>query len=216
MIQDRIEPARSVLATIDEAVADIAAGRMVIVVDDEDRENEGDLIFAADAATAQMLAFMVRYTSGVVCVAMEAARLAKLEMPQMVPQNTEYLSTGFTITCDLREGTTTGISAADRAATIRARVDPARVAADFNRPGHVFPLRAHPEGVLGRAGHTEAAVDLARAAGRSPAGVLCEIVAEDGSMARLPDLVRFAAEHGLSVVSIADLIRWRRDKVVTD
>ena len=201
-----------VLDSIDDAIDAIAKGQVVVVVDDEDRENEGDLIMAADAATPEALAFFVRYTSGVVCATLTHDRCVALNLPQMVPENTEYMHTGFTITVDLREGTTTGISASDRAKTIRALADPAAQAHDFNRPGHVFPLRAHPDGVLGRPGHTEAAVDLARLAGRAPAGVLCEIVSDDGEMARLPELIRFAKTHNLRIISIEDLIAWRRNR----
>ena len=212
MLQHRnIAPDQPVLDSIEDALADIAAGRMVIVVDDEDRENEGDLIMAADAVTPEAMAFVVRHTSGMVCVAMPLDRLEALDLPQMVPTNTEYMSTGFTITVDLKAGTTTGISAEDRAKTIRALADPRSVATDFNRPGHVFPLRAHPDGVFGRAGHTEAAIDLTRLAGRASAGLLCEIVSEqDGSMARLPELLEFGLRHGLRVVSIKDLVAWRQ------
>jgi len=214
MKQDRIDttaalPTMPTFATIEDAIEDIRAGRLVVVVDDEDRENEGDLIMAADAVTPEAVNFMAVEGRGLICVAMQEERLAALQLPQMVPENTEYLFTGFTITCDLREGTTTGISARDRALTIKALADGKRTADDFNRPGHVFPLRAHPDGVLGRPGHTEAAVDLARLAGRYPAGVLCEIALPDGEMARLPDLVAFSVRHGLKLVTIADLVTWR-------
>jgi len=198
------------LDRIEDAIAAIARGEMVIVVDDADRENEGDLIMAADAVTAADINFMATEGRGLICVSLSAARLERLKLPQMVPENTEYLCTGFAITCDLREGTTTGISASERARTIRALADEGRGPSDFNRPGHVFPLRAHPEGVLGRPGHTEAALDLARLAGRYPAGVLCEIALPDGEMARLPDLAAFAGRHGLRLISICDLIAWRR------
>lgn len=203
-------PIAIALDPIEDAVAAIARGEMVVVVDDADRENEGDLIMAADAVTPEAINFMAIEGRGLICVSMTGERLASLELPQMVANNTDYQSTGFTITCDLRAGTTTGISASDRALTIRALADARSVAADFNRPGHVFPLRAHPEGVLGRPGHTEASLDLARLAGRAPAGVLCEIAMPDGSMARLPDLVPFARRYGLKLVSIEDLIAWRR------
>ena len=163
-----------VLDRVEDAIIAIAHGEMVIVVDDADRENEGDLIMAADAVTAADINFMATEGRGLICVSLSAERLQQLDLPQMVPNNTEYLSTGFTVTCDLRDGTTTGISVSDRARTIRALADEGRIPADFSRPGHVFPLRAHPEGVLGRPGHTEAALDLARLAGRFPGGVLCE------------------------------------------
>jgi 3,4-dihydroxy 2-butanone 4-phosphate synthase/GTP cyclohydrolase II len=197
---------------IDDAIAAIGRGEIVVVADDEDRENEGDLIMAADLATPEALAFFVRHTSGVICVGLTGQRCAELELPQMVvsADNSEALGTAFTVSVDAREHTTTGISAADRARTLRALADPACGARSFNRPGHVFPLRARPGGVLKRAGHTEAAVDLAVLAGRQPAGVLCEVVLDDGRMARAPELRRFADEHGLLLVSIADLIRHRR------
>ncbi|MGD9792717.1 MAG: 3,4-dihydroxy-2-butanone-4-phosphate synthase [Acidimicrobiia bacterium] len=197
---------------IEDAIAAVARGEIVVVADDEDRENEGDLIMAADAATAEKIAFFVRHTSGVICVGLPGERCDELHLPLMVPPsaNTEVQSTAFTVTVDLKVGTSTGISAADRAATINALADPAKRPDDFNRPGHIFPLRARPGGVLKRAGHTEASVDLARLAGRAPAGVLCEVVLEGGSMARVPDLRAFAQQHGLKFVSIADLIRHRR------
>ena len=198
------------LATVDEAIADIGAGRMVIVVDDEDRENEGDIILAAEKVTAEHIGFMVRYGSGIICVPMEADRLEDLHLPLMISQNEESMGTAFTISVDARDGTTTGISAADRAHTIRTLIDPRSKPHDLARPGHIFPLRYTPGGVLRRAGHTEASVDLARLAGLYPAGVVCEVVNEDGTMARLDDLERFAKEHDLSIISIADLIAYRR------
>jgi len=197
-------------AKIEDAVAQIRAGKMVIVVDDEARENEGDLIFAAEKVTTDHIGFMVRYCSGIICVPMEGERLEELNLPLMSPENSESMGTAFTISVDAREGTTTGISAADRARTIEVLLDPSSQASDLARPGHIFPLRYTPGGVLRRAGHTEASVDLARLAGLSPAGVLCEVVNEDGTMARLPDLERFAAEHDLLLISIADLIAYRR------
>ncbi len=200
----------SPFAPIDEAVAAIGRGEMIIVVDDEDRENEGDLIMAAQFATEDTVAFIVNHTSGVICASVTEERADALDLPLMVADNTDTMRTAFTITVDYGPGVTTGISAAERAATIRALADPAVVATDFNRPGHVFPLRARPGGVLKRAGHTEAAIDLAVLAGLEPAGLLCEVVKPDGSMARLPDLVTFAHEHDLLVISIADLIRYRR------
>ena len=196
---------------IEDAVTAIAAGGIAVVADDDDRENEGDLIMAADLVTPEAMAFFVRYTSGVVCVGLPGERCDELGLAPMVPgpANTEAQGTAFTVSVDLAAGTTTGISATDRAATLRALADPTTVAGDFNRPGHIFPLRARPGGVLKRAGHTEAAVDLARLAGRRPAGVLCEVVLDDGRMARRDDLRRFADEHGLPLISIADLIRHR-------
>jgi 3,4-dihydroxy 2-butanone 4-phosphate synthase / GTP cyclohydrolase II len=197
-------------APMEEAIEEIRQGRMVIVVDDADRENEGDLIMAAEKVTPDALAFMVRHTSGVVCMPLVGERLDELQIPLMVADSTNLQRTAFTVSVDVVKGTTTGISAADRAATIRAVIDQATRPVDLVRPGHVFPLRYREGGVLKRAGHTEAAVDLARLAGLYPAGVLCEIVNDNGTMARLPDLTRFAAEHGLKIISIASLIEYRR------
>ncbi|HET7482063.1 MAG TPA: bifunctional 3,4-dihydroxy-2-butanone-4-phosphate synthase/GTP cyclohydrolase II [Actinomycetota bacterium] len=198
------------LARVVDAIEEIRAGKMVIVVDDEARENEGDLIFAAEKVTPDHIGFMVRYCSGIICVPMEAERLEQLHLPLMTPQNSDSMGTAFTISVDARRGTTTGISAADRATTIRTLLDPDATPSDLGRPGHIFPLRYTPGGVLRRAGHTEAAVDLARLAGLYPAGVLCEVVNEDGTMARLPDLEAFAEEHGLLIISIGELIAYRR------
>ena len=196
--------------SIERAVADIAAGRAVVVVDDEDRENEGDVIFAAELATPELVAFMMTHCRGLLCVPLEGDVLDHLELGQMAAQNTERMQTAFTVSVDAREGITTGISAADRARTIALLADPATTSYDLVRPGHVFPLRAKPGGVLRRPGHTEAAVDLARLAGLRGAGVICEIVQEDGTMARLPELRVFAKQHGLALISIADLIAFRR------
>jgi 3,4-dihydroxy 2-butanone 4-phosphate synthase / GTP cyclohydrolase II len=201
-------------ATIPEAIDEIAQGRIVIVVDDADRENEGDLIVAAEKVTPETIAFMVRYTSGVICMPVMGERLDELHIPLMVATNTDHQRTAFTVSVDARRGVTTGISAADRATTIRALVDRETRPEDILRPGHIFPLRYREGGVLRRAGHTEAAVDLARLAGLFPAGVLCETVNDDGTMARLPDLARFAKEHGLKLISIADLIEYRRRREV--
>ncbi|MDA8357009.1 MAG: bifunctional 3,4-dihydroxy-2-butanone-4-phosphate synthase/GTP cyclohydrolase II [Actinomycetota bacterium] len=196
---------------IEEAIEAIGRGGMVVVVDDEDRENEGDLVMAAEAATPEKIAFFLAHTSGVICVPLMPERADHLDLPLMVSANTEAQRTAFTVSVDARSGTSTGISAADRSATIAALIDPATRPTDLNRPGHIFPLRYRPGGVLKRAGHTEATVDLARAAGMAPAGVLCEIVTEDKSaMARLPELERFARRHELPLISIADLIRYRR------
>ena len=204
---------------IEQAIAAIGRGQIVVVADDEARENEGDLIMAADAATTEDLTFFVRHTSGVICIGLTGERCDALRLSPMVAptDNTESHGTAFTVSVDLTEGTTTGISAGDRAATLRALADPMVDADAFNRPGHIFPLRARPGGVLKRAGHTEAAVDLARLAGRSPAGILCELVLDGGEMARGPELRRFADRHGLLLVSITDLIRHRRrsEKLVT-
>jgi 3,4-dihydroxy 2-butanone 4-phosphate synthase/GTP cyclohydrolase II len=197
-------------ATIPEAIDAMRRGEFVVVVDDADRENEGDLIIAAEKIRAQDIAFMVRHTSGLICVPMTGERLDELRLPLMVVENTDSRRTAFTVSVDFAPGTTTGISAADRATTIRALIDPEPRPSDLARPGHIFPLRYQPGGVLKRAGHTEASVDLARLAGLTPAGVLCEIVEEDGSMARLPTLERFAKEHDIPLVSIADLIAFRR------
>ncbi|GAA3874955.1 bifunctional 3,4-dihydroxy-2-butanone-4-phosphate synthase/GTP cyclohydrolase II [Saccharothrix violaceirubra] len=197
---------------IERAIADLAAGRPVVVVDDEDRENEGDLIFAAEKATPELLAFMVRYTSGYVCVALTEEDCDRLDLPPMYHTNQDQRGTAYTVTVDAREGVSTGISAADRAHTIRLLADPASDAKHFSRPGHVVPLRARTGGVLRRPGHTEAAVDLARLAGFSPAGVLCEIVSQkdEGDMARRDELEVFAADHDLALITIAELIAYRR------
>jgi len=195
---------------IEDAIEEIKQGRMVIVVDDADRENEGDLILAAATVTPEAIAFMVRHTSGVICMPVVGERLDDLRIPLMVSDVTDPQRTAFTVSVDARQGTTTGISAADRAHTIKAIVDPGTQPEDLVRPGHVFPLRYREGGVLKRAGHTEASVDLAVLAGLYPAGVLCEIVNEDGTMSRLPSLVEFAKEHGLKLISIADLIQFRR------
>ncbi len=202
-------PAAAPLNSVAEILAELRAGRMVIVMDDEDRENEGDLIMAAEHATAEAVAFMIRHTSGIICVPMEEAALARLDLPQMVPVNSESQRTAFAVSVDLRVGTTTGVSSVDRAATIRALASPTSTAADFARPGHIFPLRSRRGGVLVRAGHTEAAVDLCRLAGLTPMGVLCEVMNDDGTMARRPQLQAFARAHGLKIGTIADLIRHR-------
>ena len=199
----------SELNTIREAIDAIAAGKFVVVVDDEDRENEGDLIIAAESVTAEDMAFMVKYTSGVVCCAITNERADALHLPLMVANNTEAMGTAFTISVDVAEGTSTGISASDRSLTCKALANGHIAASGFARPGHVFPLRARAGGVLKRAGHTEAAVDLATMAGLAPAGVLCEIVSDDGTMARLPELIEFAQTHGIPIISIADMIRYR-------
>jgi len=197
-------------APIEQAVDAIARGEIVIVVDGEERENEGDLIMAAEAATPEKIAFFLAHTSGVVCVPLTPDRLDELDLPLMVSSNTESQRTAFTVSVDARTGTTTGISASDRATTVKALVDPDTKPLDLNRPGHIFPLRYRPGGVLKRAGHTEAAVDLARMAGLAPAGVLCEVVSEDKAhMATLPELETLAERHGLLVISIADLVRYR-------
>ena len=198
------------LAPIEDIIAAISRGELVIMVDDEDRENEGDLIMAAQFATPEKIAFIVRHTSGVIVAPLTGERCDDLRLPLMVDNNTESHRTAFTISVDLLEGTTTGISAADRAATLRALADPKVAHAAFARPGHIFPLRAREGGVLKRAGHTEASVDLARLAGCEPAGIICEIQNDDGTMSRLPDLKKFAKQHGLLISSIARLIEYRR------
>jgi 3,4-dihydroxy 2-butanone 4-phosphate synthase/GTP cyclohydrolase II len=204
-------------SAVEDAIAAVGRGEIVVVVDDEDRENEGDLIMAADAVTPEKIAFFIAHTSGLICAPLTPERVEHLDLPLMVSNNTEIQRTAFTVSVDYRHGTTTGISASDRSTTIKALADPHTRPSDLNRPGHIFPLRYRPGGVLKRAGHTEAAVDLARAAGMAPAGVLCEVVSEDkSSMARLAELELFSKKHGLHLISIADLIRYRRrnDKLV--
>ena len=199
-------------APIKEIVAAIGRGEAVIMVDDEDRENEGDLMFAADAATPRKLGFMLRHTSGIICMSVTGERLDELDLPMMVTKNTDLRRTAFTVSIDAKDGTTTGISAADRTRTILTMIDPQTKPEDLSRPGHMYPLRYEPGGVLKRAGHTEAGVDLAEAAGRYPAGVLAEIMNDDGSVAKLPDLVAFADDHELLMGTIADLIAYRRQQ----
>ena len=198
------------ISTIEEGVADLKLGKALIVVDDADRENEGDLMVAAEAVTPEHINFMAKYGGGLVCMPVPGDRLDELQLPQMVMENTARHGTPFTIPVDVKEGATTGISAFDRAATVKAILDPRTKADDLARPGHLFPLRYTNGGVLVRAGHTEAIVDLARLAGFYPAGVLCEIMAPDGTMARMPYLEKFAEEHGLHIVTIEDLIAYRR------
>jgi 3,4-dihydroxy 2-butanone 4-phosphate synthase/GTP cyclohydrolase II len=198
-------------AEVEEAIAAVGRGEIVVVVDDENRENEGDLVMAAEAATPETIAFFLAHTSGLICVPLLPERLDELELPLMVANNTESQQTAFTVTVDYRHGTTTGISASDRARSIRALIDPTTRPSDLARPGHVLPLRYRTGGVLKRAGHTEAGVDLARLAGLYPAAVLCEVVTGDKqAMARRPELEAFAAEHHLAMISIADLVRYRR------
>ena len=197
-------------ADVESAVEDIRFGRMVVVVDDEDRENEGDLTMAADKITPEAINFMAKYARGLICLAMTAERLDHLRLPQMTRHNTSLFSTAFTESIDaLGRGVTTGISAYDRSATILCAVDPHTRPADLARPGHVFPLRAQPGGVLTRRGQTEAAVDLSRLAGLTPAGVICEIMNYDGTMARVPDLVDFCRIHNMKMISVEQLIRYR-------
>jgi 3,4-dihydroxy 2-butanone 4-phosphate synthase/GTP cyclohydrolase II len=196
-------------ADVADTVAEIRAGRMVVVIDDEDRENEGDLTLAAEFVTPEAINFMAKYGRGLICLTLTEERADYLRLGPMTQENTSRFGTAFTESVEAREGVTTGISAADRAHTIRVAIDPKSTAHDLARPGHVFPLRARKGGVLVRAGQTEASVDLARMAGLVPAGVICEIMNDDGTMARVPDLVKFCEEHGLKMVTVADLIRYR-------
>jgi 3,4-dihydroxy 2-butanone 4-phosphate synthase/GTP cyclohydrolase II len=201
--------AGAIFAEVEEAIAEVRAGRMVVVVDDEDRENEGDLTLAAECVTPEAINFMAKYGRGLICLTLTEERADFLRLGPMTRENTSRFGTAFTETIEAREGVTTGISAADRAQTIRVAVDARSTAKDLARPGHVFPLRARKGGVLVRAGQTEASVDLARLAGLVPAGVICEIMNEDGTMARVPDLTAFCAEHGLKMLTVASLIRYR-------
>ena len=202
--------------TVDEAIEEIRQGKMVILCDDEDRENEGDLVFAAEKVTPEAINFMATHGRGLICLALTAERADQLHLTPMTPENTASFGTAFTISIDARRGTSTGISAHDRAATIRAAIDPATQPDDLARPGHIFPIRAQKGGVLKRAGQTEGSVDLARLAGLSPAGVICEIMKADGTMARLPDLIPYAAQHGLRMITVKALIeyRMRRESLV--
>jgi len=200
----------SAFSTIEEAIEDIRAGKMVVVCDDEDRENEGDLTLAAQFATPEAINFMAMYGRGLICLAMTPERCEELNLPQMVQNNEATFGTAFTVSIEARHGVTTGISAADRAHTIQVAMNPESKPDDLVQPGHVFPLRAKPGGVLKRTGQTEAAVDLSRLAGLEPAGVICEIMNEDGTMSRVPDLIPYCKQHGLKMVTVADLIKYRR------
>ncbi len=200
------------LASIEEIIADARNGKMFILVDDENRENEGDLVIAAEFANPEAINFMAKYGRGLICLPMTSQQIAKLELPPMAKNNSSRHETAFTVSIEAREGVTTGISAADRAVTIKTAINPNCKPTDIATPGHVFPLEARDGGVLVRAGHTEAAVDIARLAGLIPAGVICEIMNDDGSMARLPDLLKFAEQHQLKIASIADLIAYRRHR----
>ncbi|HEX3019524.1 MAG TPA: bifunctional 3,4-dihydroxy-2-butanone-4-phosphate synthase/GTP cyclohydrolase II [Chitinispirillaceae bacterium] len=195
---------------IEQVIDDFRNGKLIIIVDDEDRENEGDLALAAEKCTPEMINFMARYGRGLICIAMEGKRLDQLQIPMMVCNNTSRFGTAFTVSVEASEGTTTGISAADRATTIRKLVDPSAGPQDFTMPGHMFPIRARDGGVLVRCGQTEASVDIARLAGLTPAGVICEIMNEDGTMARMPQLMKFSKEHDIKIISVAELIRYRR------
>jgi len=194
---------------IDEAIEDMRQGRMIILVDDEDRENEGDLCMAAEMATPEAINFMATHGRGLICLSMTSEKVAALNLPMMAENNTSTFGTAFTVSIEASKGVTTGISAADRATTIRAAVNPDALPSDLSRPGHVFPLKARPGGVLQRAGQTEGSVDLARLAGLDPSGVICEIMNADGTMARIPELMKFAKEHGLKIVTVKDLITYR-------
>jgi 3,4-dihydroxy 2-butanone 4-phosphate synthase/GTP cyclohydrolase II len=211
-----IEPRSSVFSSIEEAIEDIRAGRMVVVCDDEDRENEGDLTLAAQFATPEAINFMAKEGRGLICLALTPDRCDELGLDLMAAKNESPFETAFTVSVEAREGVTTGISAADRARTIQVAIDPASAPRDLVQPGHVFPLKAKPGGVLERTGQTEAAVDLARLAGLNPSGVICEVMNDDGTMARVPDLVEYCERHGLKMITVADLIAYRRkhDKLV--
>ncbi|HEX5708879.1 MAG TPA: 3,4-dihydroxy-2-butanone-4-phosphate synthase [Pyrinomonadaceae bacterium] len=201
-------------ASIEEAARDLRDGRMIIIVDDEDRENEGDLVCAAESVTPEIINFMVTHARGLICVPLTEERCDELHLTMQVADNTSYLGTAFTVSVEARKGVTTGISASDRATTVLTLVDPKTRPQDLARPGHIFPLRAKKGGVLVRTGQTEAAVDMARIAGLYPAGVVCEIMNPDGTMSRLPDLEKFASLHGLKIISVADLVRYRMRKEV--
>jgi 3,4-dihydroxy 2-butanone 4-phosphate synthase/GTP cyclohydrolase II len=202
---------------VEQALEDIRAGRMVILVDDEDRENEGDLTMAANAITPEAINFMATHGRGLICLTMTEDRVRELQLPMMATNNRSPYQTAFTVSIEAREGVSTGISAADRSHTIRTAIDPTKGASDLVTPGHVFPLRARDGGVLVRTGQTEGSVDLARLAGLDPSGVICEIMNEDGTMARLPDLEKFGAEHRIRIVTVADIIRWRiRNEVLVE
>ena len=214
MPESKIENPKSEtpFATIEEAAADIAAGKMIIIVDDEDRENEGDLVCAAEKVTPEIINFMVTHARGLICLPLTEERCDELQLPMQTAENTSGFGTAFTVSIEAREGVTTGISAADRAKTILTAVHPDTKPSDLARPGHIFPLRARRGGVLVRPGQTEASVDIARIAGCYPAGIVCEIMNEDGTMARLPELVKFAGKHDLKIISVAGLVRYRIHK----
>ncbi len=199
------------LSSIDEIIAEARTGRMTILVDDEDRENEGDLFVPASAVTPEIINFMSMYGRGLICLTMDSALVERLALPMMVERNTSRFGTAFTVSIEAREGVTTGISAFDRAHTIKTAIDPASGPDDIATPGHIFPIRAADGGVLERPGHTEATVDIARLAGFVPAGVLCEIMNHDGTMARLPDLIEYSARFGMKIGTIADLVAYRKE-----
>jgi 3,4-dihydroxy 2-butanone 4-phosphate synthase/GTP cyclohydrolase II len=197
--------------TIEEVVEDFKKGKMIVVVDDEDRENEGDLVMAAEKVTPEAINFMARFGRGLICVPLTAQRIEELDLPPMVSHNTDSHETAFTVSVDAR-GTATGISAYERAFTVKKLIDPEAKPGDFTRPGHIFPLKAKEGGTLRRTGHTEAAIDLAKLAGLYPAGVICEIMNENGTMARVPELMEFVKEHEMKIITIADLIQYRMKK----
>jgi len=200
------------ISSIEEVLQDVREGKMIIIVDDEDRENEGDVMIASEKVTPEAITFMARYACGLICLSLTEERVKQLDLPLMVQDNTSPYNTAFTVSIEAKEGITTGISAFDRARTVQVAIDPKSTADDITRPGHIFPLAARDGGVLVRVGHTEASVDLARLAGLSPSGVICEVMNEDGTMARLPDLESFAEKHGMKIVSIADLIKYKTQK----
>ncbi len=214
--RSHVEEERTPFATIDEAIGELRTGKFLVVVDDANRENEGDVVLAAEHVTADAINFMARFARGLICVALTGERLEALQIPMMVQDNRAPHHTAFTVSVEAAIGISTGISAADRARTVQALMHPKSTPADLVQPGHIFPLRAQPGGVLVRAGHTEAGVDLARLAGLQPGAVICEVMNDDGTMARLPDLQRFAAEHRILIISIADLIeyRLRKEKII--
>ncbi len=200
------------ISSIEEVLQDVREGKMIIIVDDEDRENEGDVMIASEKVTPEAITFMARYACGLICLSLTEDRVRQLDLPLMVQDNTSPYNTAFTVSIEAKEGITTGISAFDRARTVQVAADPNSTADDITRPGHIFPLAAREGGVLVRVGHTEASVDLARLAGLRPSGVICEVMNEDGTMARLPDLEVFAEKHGMKIVSIADLIKYKTQK----
>ena len=200
------------ISSIEEVLQDVREGKMIIIVDDEDRENEGDVMMASEKVTPEAITFMARYACGLICLSLTEERVKQLDLPLMVQDNTSPYNTAFTVSIEAKEGITTGISAFDRARTVQVAIDPKSTADDITRPGHIFPLAARDGGVLVRVGHTEASVDLARLAGLKPSGVICEVMNEDGTMARLPDLEVFAEKHGMKIVSIADLIKYKTQK----
>ena len=200
------------ISSIEEVLQDVREGKMIIIVDDEDRENEGDVMIASEKVTPEAITFMARYACGLICLSLTEERVKQLDLPLMVQDNTSPYNTAFTVSIEAKEGITTGISAFDRARTVQVAADPGSTADDITRPGHIFPLAARDGGVLVRVGHTEASVDLARLAGLNPSGVICEVMNEDGTMARLPDLEVFAEKHGMKIVTIADLIKYKTQK----